>query len=83
MDDGAVLYLNGSELLRYAMSGGEVHHTSWATKRMALDTAEFKVFRVPASLLREGENVVAVSVHQYNIHSEDRYFDLSLHWLLP
>ena len=83
VDDGAVLYLNGSELLRYAMSGGEVHHTSWATKRMALDTAEFKVFRVPASLLREGENVVAVSVHQYNIHSEDRYFDLSLHWLLP
>ena len=83
VDDGAVLYLNGRELLRYAMDDGEVHHASWANKRLALDTTEFKVFRIPASLLREGENVVAVSVHQYNSNSKDRYFDMSLRWLHP
>jgi hypothetical protein len=76
-DDGAVVYLNGREAARFNMNSGPVNHLTLA--RNAGDDA--KVFipaTVPASLLVEGTNVVAVEIHQATADSTDISFEMDL-----
>lgn len=77
-DDGAVVYLNGTELVRYNLPAGAVGHL---TNAVAFVTgaaqSRWYEFTVPASALRSGENVLAVEVHQA-LDSQDLAFDLGL-----
>ncbi len=74
-DDGAVVYVNGSEVARINMPGGAIGHTT-----LASSTAEnaIDVFAVPESAFTTGTNVVAVEVHQSTPTSSDMSFDLEL-----
>ena len=72
-DDGAVVYLNGSEVFRTSMPDGTITYTtraigSAATVQATLDPA----------LLNNGTNVVAVEVHQASPTSSDVSFRLQL-----
>jgi hypothetical protein len=78
-DDGAVVYLNGSEVARSNMPLGDVD----AFTRASVDVsgegeATFLQFELPQDVLVAGENVVAVEVHQSSRKVKDCSFDLAL-----
>jgi acid phosphatase type 7 len=74
-DDGAVVYLNGTEVFRINMPSGEPTFNT-----LAADSGEYLPvsFTIAASRLRAGVNVVAVEVHQADTTSSDVSFDLRL-----
>jgi hypothetical protein len=78
-DDGAVVYVNGVEVLRSNMPGGTITYTTAAP--VAVDTAQESVFAqsdVSPSVLVAGTNVIAVEIHQSSPGSSDLGFDLEL-----
>jgi hypothetical protein len=79
VDDGAVVYLNGSELLRKNMAEGEVTWATYAnvTVSGSAETAYSRI-ELPTDLLVEGENVLAAEVHQVGGNSSDQTFGFSL-----
>ena len=78
-DDGAVIYLNGVEVVRDNMPAGTVSFSTLASAAVG-DVAETTYYdwTVPPSSLREGTNVIAVEVHQSSRTSTDVSFDLLL-----
>lgn len=77
IDDGAVIYLNGEELLRIGMDAGEVTPDTRASRTVY--NADFEgPFTAPATNIVAGENLIAVEVHQTSSGSSDIVFGLSL-----
>lgn len=74
IDDGAVVYVNGKELGRFNMPQGTV---TFNTASTTYNNGETATFDVPASLLVEGANTIAVEVHQTSATSSDLIFNLS------
>ncbi len=78
-DDGAVVYLNGVEACRSGMPEGPIDYMTRAnTSKGGAEESVFVDFELPAGLLREGENVLAVEIHQTSPTSSDISFDLAL-----
>lgn len=76
-DDGAVVYLNGTEVDRFDMPVGPITHTTGASAPTGPEielTGEY----VDPALLVDGENVLAISVHQFNVASSDISLDAQL-----
>jgi hypothetical protein len=78
-DDGAVVYLNGTEVFRSNMPEGAITSTTLASRRIT-GTGEtaFHSGSVDPKLLVQGRNVVAVEVHQAAVTSSDLSFDMEL-----
>ncbi len=78
-DDGAVVYLNGTELHRTNMPTGMITAATVASSSVG-GSAESTFFAVafPSTLLLEGSNVIAVEIHQRSPTSSDISFDLEL-----
>jgi len=74
-DDGLVLYLNGEELGRANMPGGSVSRNTTASRSVESAVASLDI---DGGLLRQGENVLAVSVHNSSRDSSDLSFMLTL-----
>ncbi len=76
-DDGAVIYLNGTEVFRSNMPTGAV---DYATLAFLAQDDGMAVFAAPVnhSLLLPGFNTLAVEVHQNAPTSSDISFDLEL-----
>jgi hypothetical protein len=75
-DDGALVYLNGSEVFRSTnMPSGQISYSTLAnsTGENSVDTAILSVTNLVA-----GTNVVAVEVHQQALTSSDLSFDFEL-----
>jgi len=82
IDDGAIFYLNGAELSpRFNMNGGAVSFSTLANAGVT-DAAYVGPVSVLTSLLRVGDNVFAVEVHQNTINSPDMAFGLVLEALV-
>jgi hypothetical protein len=83
-DDGAVVYLNGVEVVRSNMPGRDIDYLTRASSGMS-GTSEytFTEFSVDASLLSNGTNVLAVEIHQSSPTSSDISFDLELVGIMP
>lgn len=62
IDDGAVIYLNGVEVRRVRMPAGTADFAARATA-IATDGA-VETIDIPAASLLQGDNVLAISVHQ-------------------
>jgi len=79
-DDGAVVYLNGTEILRENMNPGAVTYDTYSAGIVGSpdQNTYFNRSANVASLLRLGTNTVAVSLHQCNATSSDLYFDFAL-----
>lgn len=73
VDDGAVVYVNGTEIGRYNMPTGEI---TFSTLALNSTNGEKSNFSVPVHILRNGTNVIAVEVHQNNQYSSDLAFNL-------
>jgi hypothetical protein len=76
-DDGAVIYLNGKEVARPGMPEGDIEFQTGATKsRGGSDEREFEALTLDPAQLREGRNVLAVELHQFNATNSDISFNL-------
>ncbi len=79
VDDGAVVYLNGEELLRHNMVVGAVTNRTLASRTVAgSDELQYHRFAVTAAKLRQGRNILAVEVHQAYPESSDIRFDMAI-----
>lgn len=78
-DDGAVVYLNGTEVMRSNLPTGTIGYLQVASTAVsgASESAWFSATVDPA-LLVDGDNVVAVEIHQNAGNSSDISFDLQL-----
>jgi len=78
-DDGAVVYLNGTEVFRTNMPAGTI---AWNTLAPAAvggaDESTFYSTTFSAGLIVPGRNVLAVEIHQSAANSSDVSFDLRL-----
>lgn len=74
-DDGAVVYLNGTEIYRSNMPTGTVAYRTPASEAIggADESAGYHT-ALPATGLRAGANVLAVEIHQANPTSSDISF---------
>jgi hypothetical protein len=77
IDDGAVIYINGTEAARYQMPGGTVTYQTYATQ-YAYSNPDQTSISLPSSLFRQGNNVIAIEVHQDRPESSDIYLDAQL-----
>ena len=78
-DDGAVIYLNGNEIQRYNMPTGVIGSATLASSAIAgADESDFHTFSVGPDNLINGNNVVAVEIHQSAANSSDVSFDLEV-----
>jgi len=75
-DDGAVVYINGTEVGRSNMPAGAVTANTLASgTATGADETTFVGFPVDPALLMEGSNVLAVEVHQSTANSTDLGMD--------
>jgi tetratricopeptide (TPR) repeat protein len=79
VDDGAVVYVNGTEVARWNLPTGTITSNTWALAATAgADENLWHAFPFAPSLLTTGTNVVAVEVHQVSATSSDVSMDLEL-----
>ena len=81
-DDGAVVYLNGTEIYRQNMPAGTILYSTFASAAagdpgVPAENAWTTVALNPTSLV-VGPNVIAVEVHQNTLSSSDISFNLRL-----
>jgi hypothetical protein len=77
-DDGAVVYVNGTEIARVAMPAGAITASTQSSGHEANNAYQSFDWSARKNLLRAGVNVIAVEVHQAGTTSSDLVFDLSL-----
>jgi len=75
VDDGAAVYVNGTEVGRNNLPSGALLFTTLAS---GTNNGVNTIYTVPVNLLKEGENVIAVEVHQGAVTSSDLIFNMSL-----
>jgi hypothetical protein len=82
IDDGAVFYLNGTEAYRFNMGTNEqITYTNLAT---SVGTASRQgSFAVNNASLQNGDNVLAVQLHQTSLTSSDVTLGVDLYALVP
>ncbi len=79
IDDGAVVYVNGTEVWRFNLPGGTITSTTRASRYIAGDEEKrWRATGIPAGVLKAGTNVIAVEVHNDAPSSSDISFDLRL-----
>lgn len=78
-DDGAVVYLNGVEVTRDNLPDGPLTSATRALNNV-FGTSERTAFDLPlpVTALAEGDNTLAVAVHQVNPNSTDMVFDAAI-----
>ncbi|YCM44340.1 lamin tail domain-containing protein [Verrucomicrobiaceae bacterium 227] len=77
-DDGVEIHLNGQEILRLNLPPGIIDHTTPALAPAADDGLTYQTFEIDPASLREGENIIAIGVHNLSADDPDFVFDLGL-----
>ncbi len=79
VDDGAVIYLNGVEVLRNNIPAGEITYLTTAPNAISgTDESDYTTYTLPTTNLVTGNNIITVEVHQNGPASSDLGFDLGL-----
>ena len=76
VDDGFIVYVNGTEAARFNMPSGAVNYNTLASTYA--DQFPTGTVELPASLFRQGSNVVAVEVHNNAANSTDLIWNASI-----
>jgi hypothetical protein len=78
-DDGAVVYVNGTEVVRSNIPAGTVTSTTYSVSPVSGNAEQaFLTFSIPKSAFVNGTNTIAVEIHQDYRGDPDSSFDLSL-----
>lgn len=81
IDDSAIFYLNGVELLRVGLPDGPVSYATLANRTVGNAVPE--IFELGSGKLVQGENILAVEVHQDSLFSADLTFAASVSAIVP
>ena len=79
IDDGYVMYLNGAEVSRFNMPTGAVDGSTLARLANPAGEGVYVTRHLPVGVLRRGDNVLAVEVHQNTFTSGDVLWGTVLH----
>ena len=74
IDDGAVVYVNGTEVGRYQMPTGTISYST-SSSTYAMANPETTSMTIPYTLLQKGTNVIAIETHNYGQSSSDLYMN--------
>ena len=77
VDDGFIAYVNGTEIGRYLMADGDAVYNNYSTS-YAGSTAATGTITIDNSLLHQGNNIIAVEVHNTSASSSDIYWTARL-----
>jgi hypothetical protein len=78
-DDGAIIYVNDSEVVRSNMPAGPIDYlTNSATIVSGTDEFTYYTYHIPRRFLKNGSNLIAVEIHQRDNSSSDLGFDMEL-----
>lgn len=78
-DDGFVLYVNGAEVYRNNMPGGTIGHSTLAAVNVSgTDETTPISFSICSSAFVEGNNTIAVEMHQDAVTSSDLSFNMEI-----
>ncbi|AOM79508.1 metallophosphoesterase [Pedobacter steynii] len=80
-DDAAVVYINGSEVLRTSLlpqTGTITYTTGTSTYIPTAQENNFFNYKIASSRFNTGDNVIAIEVHNQNATSSDVSFDCSI-----
>ena len=77
IDDGMIVYVNGTEATRYLMPDGTITYSTYAST-YANNNPDNGSITLDASLFKQGTNVIAIEVHNNNNTSTDIYLDAEL-----
>jgi len=75
-DDGAVIYLNGQPIDTLNFFVNDISYSTFAN--VAADESTFTEISLNSAYLVDGENTIAVEIHQCSATSSDISFDLEL-----
>ncbi len=79
VDDGALVWLNGVEVLRHHLPDGDVSYSTYADYTVTGgDELVYTSYTLDSTAFALGENTLAVEVHQASADSSDLILDLSL-----
>lgn len=81
-DDGYVMYINGVEVDRVNVADGETYYGMFTPSALNPEWID-RTITIPAGLLKAGENVIAVELHQCNGTSSDAYWGLQMSYPVP
>lgn len=74
VDDGAVVYINGTETFRRGIANGVVVDYKTGAKFKQKE----ETFNIPVTALKTGVNIIAVEVHQDDGSSSDLWFEMGI-----
>ncbi len=78
-DDGAVVYINGKEILKDNMPNVTINSTTLAVNTIKKEAERiFNQHFFVGNILKKGENIISVSIHQAYEYSSDCIFSLEL-----
>ena len=77
-DDGAVVYINGTERFRSNMPTGTISFNTKASSEATDNGTSIQTTTLSAGSLVTGTNVIAVEIHQAANNGPDLFFDLQL-----
>ncbi|HYW78872.1 MAG TPA: lamin tail domain-containing protein, partial [Thermoguttaceae bacterium] len=77
-DDGSIVYINGHEGPRSNMPTGPVDYQTLSGTNTGSENAFRNLGSIDPSWLVQGENVIAVEIHQKTLDSSDLSFDLKM-----
>lgn len=77
VDDGLIIYVNGTEAGRYNMPSGTVTYSTYAITYTE-GNPDSGSMKLNASLFHQGTNTIAVEVHNNSASSSDVYWDASI-----
>lgn len=77
IDDGFVIYVNGTEAGRVNMPAGAITYNTYSSA-YASDAPLQGTMTLATELFKKGSNVIAVEVHNTSASSSDIYWDASL-----
>ena len=81
VDDGLVAYVNGVEIGRYLMHDGATQYSDYSTTYVG-NQPTVESFTIPGALLHQGDNIIAVEVHNTSGSSSDIYWAASVERLV-
>lgn len=80
-DDGYIIYINGTPVANERVEYGSSYGTY--ASAYGSDPYDTKTFSIDPGYFVQGDNVVAVELHNQSASSSDVYFDCSLSMILP
>ncbi|MEE8452602.1 MAG: lamin tail domain-containing protein, partial [Thermoguttaceae bacterium] len=81
-DDGSIVYINGHEGPRSNMPSGPVNYKTLSGTNTGSENAFRNLGSIDPGWLVQGENVIAVEIHQKTLYSTDLSFDLKMSGLI-